>query len=83
MNHSGNDNKMVGTQTTSRTFIVGFAAGCIIGSLVSTAIDLSHYRMVMRQQVQERMEIEAVFAGHAEWVEGKDGRPQFSWRDCK
>jgi phage tail tape-measure protein len=62
-------------------FIAGFACGCLAGSLVSTAIEMAEYRARVRQLVQERMEVEAVMTGHAEWLEGKDGKPMFSWRE--
>jgi hypothetical protein len=53
----------------------------LVGSLVSTAIEMAEYRARVRQLVQERMEVEAVMTGHAEWLEGKDGKPMFSWRE--
>jgi hypothetical protein len=62
-------------------FLLGFSVGCLVGSFVSTAIEMASYRMKVRQLVQERMEIEAVMAGHAEWREGQDGRPVFSWKE--
>ena len=62
-------------------FLLGFGVGCLVGSFVSTALEMASYRMKVRQLVQERMEIEAVFAGHAEWLEGKDGRPVFAWKE--
>jgi hypothetical protein len=62
-------------------FFLGFSVGCLVGSFVSTAIEMASYRMKVRQLVQERMEVEAVMTGHAEWLEGKDGKPMFSWRE--
>ena len=62
-------------------FIAGFACGCLAGSLVSTVIEMAEYRARVRQLVQERMELEAVMTGHAEWLEGADGKPVFSWRE--
>jgi len=42
---------------------------------------MASYRMKVRQLVQERMEVEAVMTGHAEWREGQDGRPVFCWKE--
>lgn len=62
-------------------FLFGFSVGCIAGSFVATAIEMASYRMKVRQLVQERMEVEAVMTGHAEWREGQDGRPVFYWKE--
>lgn len=63
-------------------FFLGFSVGCLVGTFVATAIEMIEYRVRLRHVVREMMEREAVFAGHAEWVPGDDGRPVFSWKPC-
>lgn len=55
-------------------FLLGFSIGCLVGSFVATDLEMASYRMKVRQLVQERMELEAVMTGHAEWLEGRDGK---------
>ena len=31
----------------------------------------------------DKVEQEAVQAGHAEWVADTNGKPQFKWKECK
>jgi hypothetical protein len=62
-------------------FLFGFSVGCLVGTFVSTAIEMASYRLKVRQLVQERMEVEAVMTGHAEWREGQDGSPVFYWKE--
>ena len=67
-------------KTVMTKFVIGFCLGALIGSFVATAIEMLEYRARVRQLVQERMQIEAVISGHAEWLEGPDGNPVFSWK---
>ena len=31
----------------------------------------------------DKVKLEAVQSGHAEWVADKEGKPQFKWKECK